>query len=256
MSNTVETILLTADYQIPYQDERAHRALLSYASDLQPDVHIDHGDFIDFPSLGRFRTTLEVKTRLPQDIDEARRINKELTNAMPKTKRVLIRGNHDDRLVKYILDSAPALEHLLKPGEALDMNQILADDNLTIIGPYPEAYLYRGLVFKHGERTSKYSAALELQDEGESGVSGHTHRFQVFSMTNRSGTHAWYSLPCMCHINSIDGPPGVKAGIRNWQTGFAVMRIVGDGDDRVFNIYPIIVTDGQFISPEGKLYKG
>jgi hypothetical protein len=261
-----ENVMVLADLQIPYHDVKALDAVYDYMEDLGPDLTIFLGDILDFPYLTtKFLRTHADPTQLVSDIamathyiDRARRLSDRV---------VFVEGNHEARLRNFILERANALEGLVAPGQALDLATMLGLNTIggltplvDYYGPYGSAYLHRSFVFKHGDYANRYAAMRELAMEGSSGMSGHTHSFQQFAKTDRSGAHAWWSVGCLCYTTSPNMPPGVHEGqnrLRDWQQGFAVMRFA-DGPatlhSGLFAVHPVIIVDGRFISPEGKVY--
>jgi len=256
---TIEKVLVTADYQVPYQDNQALRAVRKYANDFLPDVWINLGDLADFPGLtDKFTRGWEHRAKLPKHLEMAQ--DEVILDCMsaPGVEYILIEGNHEARLTSYIRNRAPEVASLVEEGQILSVGQLLRINKLNFnaryIGPYPTAYEHRGLTFKHGERVGDNPAKSEFVKEGSSGISGHVHRLGVHAQTNRGGAHAWYSIPTLCNVEGDNIPPGDGLGIRNQQQGFAVVYI--DTETEQFNVYPIVIVHGKFISPEGKEYSG
>jgi len=273
---TLETAIVLADMQIPFQATPAIEGVLHYIYDEQPDMVVLLGDILDFPQL----TTKFLRTRtdpnlLLEDIDTARGYIKHIETLAPEARIIYVAGNHEERLRKYVLECAPAFEALIGTGKALDLPTMLDCKKLEYYGPYSEPFIYNSFVFKHGDRTTTYAAAAELRAEGTSGMSGHTHRSQMASHTDRSGAHAWYSVGCLCNVSGSDMPPGYRGGehvLRDQQQGFAVIRfgthieVVEDVDiegrsiterkthRNMFQVIPINITDDKFFDPSGILY--
>lgn len=268
-----ENVMVLADLQIPYHDVKALDAVYDYMAVLRPDVTVFLGDILDFPYL----TTkfLRAHTDPKQIVDDLAAARYYIDRARSLSGRVVfVEGNHEARLRNFVLERANALEGLVAPGEALDLATLLecqlspysAERELFIptvdyYGPYGSAYIHHSFVFKHGDYANQYAAMKELAMEGSSGMSGHTHRFQQAAKTDRGGAHAWWSIGCLCYTTSPNMPPGVHEGqnrLRDWQQGFAVVRFGTAGsptDPRsLFAVHPVIIVDGQFISPEGDVY--
>jgi hypothetical protein len=164
-----------------------------------------------------------------------------------------IEGNHEARLANYILEKAPQLEAFM--GKELSVQKLLDPSGSLFSGgyhgPYGTAYVHESFVFKHGDSATTAAARAELTMEGSSGMSGHTHRFDSAYRSDRKGAHAWWSIGCLCNVKGKNIPPGVYAGknrLLNWQQGFATIRFWKGG----FNVYPINITNGHFVDPEGR----
>lgn len=253
----METFVVLADEQIPFQDEDAVSAVENYVKDTKPDVVVELGDLWDFPYL---TTKFLRKNTPPKQIFEDLAKGKTHLAKLRKycDELILVEGNHENRLYRYILEKAEALEGLTDNDGPLNVPALLKyvskeDLDFKYISPYGEAFIHKGFIFKHGERTSKYAASMELLDEGSSGISGHTHRAQMSSKTDRNGTHAWWSVGCLCITAGGGMPPGYYEGttrVRNQQQGFAVVRF----HRGMFSVQSVIIIDGHFISPEGRMY--
>ena len=210
------------------------------------------GDILDFPYLStKFLRTATAPEQILKDISTAKGFIDRAKRIAPKV--VFVEGNHEARLKNYVLEKADALEGLLADGAALDLATLLGMDQDIYLSPYGSAWTYNGFVFKHGDYAGKNAAAKELEMEGSSGMSGHTHRAQQHSKTDRNGVHGWWSVGCLCHVSWPNMPPGKHEGqgrLRDWQQGFATIRFTSTG----FAVHPVFIIDGQFTSPEGEVY--
>ena len=248
------TIIALGDFQIPYEDKEAIAAVMDYIERVRPDKVVLLGDILDFPQL----TTKYIKAQFsPEKLLANLAAAREYINYISgfTGEVIYIEGNHEARLLNYILEKAPELQALAAAGGPLHLASLLGPmPKLTYIEPYGEAWVYNSFVFKHGDSATKAGAAAkELADEGSSGMSGHTHRFQVATKTDRGGAHAWYSVGCLCYTEGPNKPPGYRMGagrVRDQQQGFATIQF----RDGIFNVYPTVITRGRFISPSGRLY--
>tara|TARA_R110000787_G_scaffold37412_8_gene95045 strand:- start:153 stop:1130 length:978 start_codon:yes stop_codon:yes gene_type:complete len=255
-------ILAGVDHQIPFQDDLVLALFEQYARDIQPDVIVLPGDVLDFWMLStKFKRRGADPQELVAEIARGELHIRRLHEAAPNAKIVWIAGNHEERLYNYVIELAPALEPFTQGAGGLTLPHLLGlkDEKwFEYIGPYGEVYEYDSFLFKHGESTTQYAAKKELETEGSSGLSGHTHRSQSYFRTDRKGSHGWWSLPAMCNITGAMKPPGYRKGassVTNWQQGFGVVRFGPKKEEgTLFNVYPIIVSNGEFVSPEGVLY--
>jgi predicted phosphodiesterase len=249
-----EQVLVLADLQVPFHDTRAIEAIRQYAADLQPGMIVFLGDILDFPTLTtKFTRSHTEPSKVLEEIGQARDIILSFERLTDKV--VFVEGNHEARLTTYVQERAPELEAFMTPGSPLNLEKLLDVPKMEYYGPYGSAFIHKGFVFKHGDSVSKYGAEKELLMEGSSGMSGHLHRFQTHMRTDRGGAHAWYCIGCLCHVSGPNQPPAVHKGLnrlQNWQQGFAVIHFAQD----VFNVYPVVITNGKFVSPEGRTYEG
>ncbi len=81
-------------------------------------------------------------------------------------------------------------------------------------------------------------------------VMGHFHTLQTFTKASPAQDSKRFTgtcLPCMCDLN-----PGYGRGRANkWVNGFGICSVRPSGD---FNLFPIVISDGQFSMPDGQVY--
>jgi hypothetical protein len=82
------------------------------------------------------------------------------------------------------------------------------------------------------------------------GQEHHHHTLQQFTKASPAQDSKRYTgtcLPCMCDLN-----PGYGRGRANkWVNGFGICSVRPSGD---FNLFPIVISDGQFSMPDGQVY--
>ena len=246
------TVLVVNDHQIPYHDRRSVAAVHEYAKDIQPTIIILLGDVLDFPSLTtKFLRSQTERGTLMRDIQLGRELLTDLREKCPLSRIIYIEGNHEARLRNYIIERADELEGLTSG--PLSLPALLNIPGLEYIEPYGEHFEYKSFLFTHGTNAGRYAADKELQTSWTSGMSGHTHRLQVHSHSDRRGPHAWYSNMCLCYTKGRHMPPGTREGehnLQNWQQGFSTIYF----SDLGFNVYQTVITERGFIAPGGKEY--
>ena len=245
----METVIFIADHQVPYQDKKAVRLSQRYIEDVQPDITVFGGDVLDFPN---FTTKFLREQKSPEEVLKQIKVARGyLEHAVMNSKRVVfIDGNHEERLRTYILDKAPELTAFAKKDRPLTIGSLLGVEGVEYLGPYGEAFVYHGFVFKHGEAVGRNPARTELENEGSSGMSGHVHRFNRASRTDRAGAHAWWTVGCLCNIRGLNVPPGRVSGhsrVRNQQQGFATIYFTR----KHFAVQTTDIIEGTLITPGG-----
>lgn len=208
------------DVHVPHQDEKAISILIAVLRDLQPTHLFDAGDFLDCARLGRFPIhphtesmddELHVGTRIRKDIEDAA--------TSPRLRlRAKVRGNHEERLRRYLWTSASAL-----PTVALrSLEECLGMDSWTVLG-YDQEIDLGGFHIAHGAIVRKYagySAKAEFEARLCSGLSGHTHRAAVYRRTATGRTYEWWENGCLCRKDmDYVGSQGA-----DWQHAFAIVR--------------------------------
>ena len=255
------TIVVFNDLQRDYHDVQSLRAVEHYLEETQPDYLVYNGDIFDFPGLtDKFLRKPEDRFRLEHSLEKGREMFAYHRSLLPTAKFIYIKGNHEERLDNYIEARADELAFLLKDGRGLELGSLIdaPKHGIKMIGPYGEGWEYNGFLIKHGDTSIKYASEKELRDEGTSGMAGHNHRGGSFFKSNRGGAHAWYHNFCLCNLSGPNQPPGYKrGGVRDWQQGFSVIHFDNPTNHkrRIFNVYPVVITDHRFIAPSGIAYK-
>lgn len=220
-------IVTLCDWHVPYHDERALRVAFEFCRQVQPNTIIVH-EAHDFYSLSRFDKDPERKLKLQEEIDIVEYYFACLRNICPDSKILLLEANHTTRLQKYLRSRAEELTGL----RCLQLEELLGLKKYGI--EYMESFIYRGtrdprghFLFKHGDivrKHSAYTAKCELENEGMSGMSGHTHRLGVHYSRKRGGFYTWIESGCLCELD-----PGYIKGTANWQHGLGIVTYKSTG---------------------------
>lgn len=246
----MDKIVILSDHQARYTDRLTWRAVLKFLGDFQPNVIVNAGDLFDLEALSSFPKTLEARASVEKDLRAGRALVKSEMVVCPHAHVVLVEGNHEARVWRYLQDNAPEMRSVVPVKEFL-LGPLA--DGVQYVGPYGAGYEWHTLLIPHGAHVSKrsaYSAHAELEEAGTSGVSGHTHRLGSTYFTDREETHAWYENGCLCYIRGPHVPPSVRGPrVQDWQQGFSV----GYYEGGVWNVYQVSVTRHRFIW-EGKTY--
>jgi len=249
-------VLVTPDRQIPYHDERAHRAVCKWVRDQRLDEWIDLGDFMDFDQISRFSKGQLRKIsgrRLWDDYQVGKRILDDCTGALrkgnPRARFTLLEGNHDARIEKW-LDENPQAEGSLELENGLGLKK----RKIELVRCYTRGEVYRigKALFHHGLYTTQSHAKAHADKFGCNIFYGHVHDVQCFSreIWSASGPIVAQSLGCLCRfdLEYVRGRP------RNWQQAFALVDFQPDGS---FQYVVLRLLDGAFYCPfSRKMYRG
>lgn len=259
----VDTVSLHwSDVHFPFQDDRCLDILYQVASEVKPDIVVDHGDLMDFWQISDHRAPEERKlTHWQVDLQET--INRSVehlgivSDAAGASQRIYKRGNHEDRWERLMsnLQKDYKIRHIMALDnikEVLQLENIMGLDEIGYeTSPYTGGdtiTLFDRLVIAHGHRTNKWAARSMLDSYGKSVMFGHTHRYQVFASRSLKGAEAGFNLPCMCSLN-VEYMP-----VTNWQQGFSVVEWHKDPDlGWLFNVNTVLVHDGVAVF-RGKAY--
>lgn len=259
----------------PFHDEGAMSVALQIGRDLNPDLSINIGDFLDFPMFGRFAQEPGFQMTTQATIDRGHDFLCEQIAAMPNAEPILFEGNHDLRLQNFIITNALAafgLKQANKPDSwpVLSVQNLLNLDELGVqyIDGYPggEYYINDRLRCEHGRKVGPRGkiASKIVDDERVSTMTGHNHRVEmVYKTTGVRGTakvNMGITLGC---LSRIDGAvPSTKSAIdangrpvkafEDWQQAVGIVEYVeGDGP---FAVTPVLIHNGTAVY-NGKMYE-
>jgi len=260
-----------------FHDEQAMSVALQIIKDLQPDLIVNLGDFLDFPMFGKYTQEAGFALTAQASIDKAHLFLAEQRAAAFNAKIVVIEGNHEKRLksMQSITMNSLAAMHLQKANlpdswPVMSVPFLCRFDELDIeyIDAYPagEYWINDRLVCIHGYRVAPAgkTAARVVNDERVSTIFGHIHRIELAYKTMRvragSRINLSFSPGCLCRIDGA--VPSTKSGsdimgrplvsYENWQQGIGIVHY--EEGDAPFSVTPVFIHDGYAIV-NGKHYK-
>jgi len=238
------TVAVINDTHNPYQDQITLDLVENFLYELQPQFLIYDGDTNDFYPISPFDKNPNRIDSLQSDIDNTVAMFRRHKRGLPKTKRILIDGNHEDRLRRFLWTKAPQLESLrcLKFEELFELDElgiehIAYEQGLMINDSF--LILHSDIASIH----SGYTAKRLYEKHGGCGIGGHCHRGGSFYKRDRFGTWGWWENFCLCHLN----PDWIKNP--NWEQGFSLVHFIG----KRFWVEQIPIIDHEFLYG-GKLY--
>lgn len=228
--HVAKTVAFVSDTHGQFVDERALDVACQIISDLQPDMLVHLGDLGDFYSISSHEKNPERRQSLQHDVEEAARILGILDQTVSQdTPKILVEGNHEDRLKRYIWHTAPALAEL----PHLNIPSLIGSEDLGWEYVKQDKEIFQDFLVKHGNYVSGrsgYTARKEMDRAWMSGISGHTHRLGIHHYTARrhsiNGTRGavWIENGCLCDQDAeYLKSPG------DWQQGFSIVRFDQDG---------------------------
>ena len=206
-----DIIVSLNDAHYPFHDSQVMEVAIEFVKYLKPHTVVIH-EWLDWYSLSKFDKDPNRKLMLQDDIDGVYTWLKELRSAAPNSKIVMVECNHGRRLKKYLWSKAEELCNL----RCLELPKLMGLDKLDIV--YQKSYTFRNVLFKHGNvirKHSGYTARGELEKEGVSGCSGHTHRMAQHYKTLRGGEYVWMETGCLCDPKKAE----YIEGTADWQQG-------------------------------------
>lgn len=252
----IERWLVLSDLQVPYHDLRSLSAVEKYMTAHKWDGYLNIGDFLDFDCISSFNKNAPRRKegkRIWRDIHIANEIldrHQKLVKARnPKAKFVLLEGNHEERLERW-LDENPEFDGYLSVPRLLR----LEERGVEWIKSWSrgETYKIGKATFLHGNYTNQYHPSKMATKYGDSVFYGHTHDMMCHAVSNHlnaNKVHVGQSIGCLCEREQayMKGKPS------NWQQGFMVLYLYPDGN---FTYYTPRVFSHKFIGPDGISYEG
>lgn len=244
----------------PFHDEKAMGVALKIIDWLAENDRVDSvinlGDFLDLPAQGRFEQEAAFANTTQLAFDRGHVfLQEQRAAAGPKAEIVLIEGNHDRRMEKFIQTNTAAAFGLKRANSeelpVMSIPYLLRLDEIGVeyIDAYPAGayWITDELRAIHGNkaRSNGSTAAAYTNDTPHiSTVFGHSHRLEIQSRTvfDRNGKIKSMAVSpgCLCRVDGavpsvngstkIDGSPATYW--ENWQQGIAVFTI--DQNNRFF----------------------
>lgn len=257
MSN-LERHMFTSDYHCPDQNEKAIHALCAFIREFRPNFFHINGDFVNFSSVSKYDQDPHFVTGLRSEVKACRelldRIVKVVRSSNPKVKIYWEEGNHETRLIKYLLRNASQLANLeIDDEDIVSIPHIfkLKKLGITWIPAGVKLHIQKELIVEHGDKVKKRAgdtAKFMLDDRNVSGVSGHTHRLAVHYRKTYRKLDFWIETGCLCNLH----PTPSYVASPDWQNGFAIG--IYDPSTKIMHPMAIPILNDTFMYG-GKLYQ-
>ena len=254
----------------PFHDDAAMNVALQVTAALEHENGVDQvvnlGDFLDLPAQGKYEQEAAFAFTTQQAIDRGHLFLGEQRAAAPNAKIVVLEGNHDRRMQKFVQANALAAFGLRRANvpdswPVMSLPYLLRLDELDIeyIDAYPAGmwWINDSLRAIHGDKVnSGGSTAMKYTNEMPhiSTVFGHIHRQEIQSKTtfDRAGKIKAMAISpgCLCRVDGAE--PSVKGSVgidgrpvtyyENWQQGISVITYKPEGS---FHVELVHIDDGK-----------
>jgi hypothetical protein len=226
----------------PIHDPIALAVAKQITADVRPESIYFVGDFCDLPMFSRWQQFPEYRGVLQPTIDGAYRELGEFIAAAGHncTKRVLVGGNHDQRIEKLVLennmDALGVRRACTSPAgwPVFSLGYLLRLDDLRIefSGQYPGGahYILDDLVITHAPpKKLEFAASV---------IHGHLHKLTTTTWAQHSSAgrqnYYMYDVGCLCQLGStankqrmmVTRVPSDRART-DWSQGLGVVEILG-----------------------------
>ena len=198
LASDYQTCVVLPDMQIGYfrnkageleptHDEGAIDIAFSIIKDVKPDLIVMVGDNLDLPEFGKYRLSSAYALTTQASIDRATTLCAQLRTIAPHARVVWLSGNHEERLVNYVIDNAKSA-FALRKGNTPDSWPVLSvpylcrfdEFGIEFVPGYPagQFWINQRLRVIHGTkvRSNGSTAHAYLSTEKTSVLYGHIHR--------------------------------------------------------------------------------
>lgn len=241
----LKRVLFLPDAHCPFHDKRALESLI--IGRVMPAFEWDTvcilGDFFDNYSIsGHLKTPTRERSWKRESA-----VGKELLRVIgnfPARRRILIRGNHEKWLEKYLSDKAPALYEQV-------MDNTHPPDNWEVI-EYMESTTIGKLHITHDLGYSGMNSTQQsLQACGDNIIIGHNHNMTYVVRGNAKGeSHVGASFGWLGDYRRIDYRHRMRAR-RDWTLGFGIGYLRPNG---IVHVCPIPIVRYSCVV-EGRLFE-
>lgn len=227
-----------SDIHIPYHDLRTIEFWVKECKQKKVVGLILNGDVLDFYQLSSFdRDGTMPRTR--EEIHDTRQFLTYLREQFPKIPIVFKKGNHDERLERYLNDKCPDLADMpeFQLSSLLKLKDMgidyVSDKRVVMLGKLP---MVHGHEFRGGGGVMP--ARWLYLKTGASALCGHFHQPSnyTFRTIDNKEVGSW-STGCACYLWPAYAP------LNQWSHGYAMVEISRGGTYSVLNRR--ILADGR-----------
>lgn len=225
--------LVISDLHLPYIDVKCMESIINYAKEERIENLMVLGDAFDFHEISawgdKFRKPLE------DEIDESiELLHQTILSKMTFKQKKFVKGNHEDRLNRYLINNARKIQGLLeKRGfdvpslTGMDKAGFDYIDNVKLRHETGKYFKIGHLNFLHGHEIKnggKYPARNLIMKCHDNVIVGHNHRPDVAYEFDLDGTpRSVNSIGCCCEMY-----PEYMT-FNEWRHGFGIVRFRESG---------------------------
>lgn len=242
----VRSFVLLPDVHVPEHDRGFWSAFLPWLAETKPDTIVIMGDFLELSSCSQHGGQADIQ-KLEEDFAAGRQAIAELQEASPDSKIIYLEGNHETRLIRFLLSKAPSLIESLSVEAGLK----LEEQGIPYFGERQQPVSFGRMDLVHGHQIAsgknsslpKFHGGKVCDVYGQPGrvtVIGHSHREQVFTKALFRGNAKAVALGTM----RLMDPEWLHGHNPGWSHQFAVAYVRPSG---ATSIYPVNYEENGFI---------
>jgi len=249
VTDPLKHILFMPDTHAPYHNKRAVELFLQVGMSRTWDELIILGDFFDCYALSSYRKDPSREASMQAELNEAIALLTRVSQIKAHRKRI-VWGNHEFRLVRYLMDKCPELYKLLmEDGDLFSFKALSWEET----GYMKDVRVGKINVTHDLGRAGPTALKYALHDYQDNIVIGHTHIMQFLIEANARGKpHVGASFGWLGDVNRIDYKHLMKAR-KDFVLGFGTAHMRRDNGCVYINPHPIV---GYSCVVDGQLFKG
>jgi hypothetical protein len=246
-----DVMLTYGDLHLPTADFDKLGVLTDIIADLQPDIILDGGDFLDGDSISNFNKSYEQLASLQDELELWQRWANKINNISPHSKKIVLKDNHFCKRLETLFTS----EYWACKLTALNPVSLLKLDELG--WDMVNEYVWKdSIMFLHGDgvgggtsRCPVNKSRAMVKDVGYSVVKYHSHStgFEVIEQTSSDKMAIQIGT-----FQSTQKAAYIKhAKTANWSTSAGIFYLSKTDND--YQFVPIIFLNNR-TTVNGKLY--
>lgn len=242
-----------ADVHYPFQDKEAVALALKVYEETQPDVIVVGSDAMDFHLISHFGSDPDAGGAAEDILDQMESywnpMVYDIKQAAPNARLIFIYGNHEFRLIRFLLENAPKLRRtVLRRFQEIVRAQgrvwWLGETDYVRIGP---------LVVMHGNRYGVNAAKNSLQDVAYqvSVMMGHGHDLNQYGVRGEDYSVTAVMSGCLCQLK----PHYYRAKRmrKKWRHGTALADItLSNRNSTIYNLEFFKDSQGMYVDLIGR----
>lgn len=242
------TVLAMYDIHYPFEDEENINIAIDYAkSKYKIDRLVLGGDCADFHGISKYSRDPFEKMPFHEEVEYCAEQIGNISNQFEGALRYYIKGNHEDRLERYLWTRAPEVSRLkgMTVNEQLELESSGFEyvDNLKRKEKTGQFFSIGRLNFLHGHELGicpmVNPARRYFFKAFDNVMCGHVHKTDDHYQKNLNDqVYGAFTVGCLADMNPDYRPQN------EWLAGFAVVEFTADGFFKVNN-YKII--DGRVL---------
>lgn len=210
----MQKILVVGDCHFPFSNHETLLKIITFAKNEQPDVIVQIGDLYDLFAMSKFPRSMNVSTPA-QEIEDARNWAEWFWAEIRKDTKATcyqIKGNHDQRASKRIIEKLPEIACLMR-----GLDELFNFPGVSTIKNDRDELEIDDIIFIHGYK-SRLGDHMRFMNRNV--VCGHSHRGGVVFQNSYQNKILWELNAGFCADVSTVPLQYTPQKFTHWTQGF------------------------------------